>query len=172
MMGRYWKIVLAVAVIAAITAFSHWRWQAGFNEAEGKWQQRWSQRDADDATALAKRQTETRNEEQRRQNEINEIQDRAAQRLAVVQADASTARAAADRLHNSAEILARRLADRERTCGAGTPGRSEAETSGAVLLAELFRRADARAGELAAAADEARTRGLACENAYNALKNR
>jgi len=169
MMGRYWKIVLAVAVIAAITAFSHWRWQAGFNEAEGKWQQRWSQRDADDATALAKRQTEARNEEQRRQNEINEIRNRAEQQLAVVQADASTARAAADRLHNSAEILARRLADRERTCQSPPPGAGQAAGSGAVLLAELFRSADKRAGELAAAADEARTRGVACERAYDAL---
>ncbi|PVU05137.1 hypothetical protein A8V48_21185, partial [Yersinia pestis] len=116
MMWRYWKIVLVAGlVVAAIAAFSHWRWQAGFNEAEGKWQQRWSQRDADDATALAKRQTEARNEEQRRQNEINEIRNSAAQQLAVVLADASTARAAADRLHDSAEILARRLADRERT---------------------------------------------------------
>ncbi|WP_236120224.1 DUF2514 family protein [Yersinia pestis] len=79
MMWRYWKIVLVAGlVVAAIAAFSHWRWQAGFNEAEGKWQQRWSQRDADDATALAKRQTEARNEEQRRQNEINEIRNSAA----------------------------------------------------------------------------------------------
>lgn len=170
MMWRYWKIVLvAGVVVAAIAAFSHWRWQAGFNEAEGKWQQRWSQRDADDATALAKRQTEARNEEQRRQNEINEIRNSAAQQLAVVQADASTARAAADRLHNSAEILARRLADRERTCQSAPPGAGQAAGSGAVLLAELFRSADERAGELAAAADEARTRGLACERAYDAL---
>ncbi|PVF30207.1 hypothetical protein A9312_20640 [Yersinia pestis] len=161
MMWRYWKIVLVAGlVVAAIAAFSHWRWQAGFNEAEGKWQQRWSQRDADDATALAKRQTEARNEEQRRQNEINEIRNSAAQQLAVVLADASTARAAADRLHDSAEILARRLADRERTCHPATPGAGQTAGSGAVLLAELFRRADERAGELAAAADEARTRGL------------
>ena len=35
------------------------------------------------------------------------------------------------------------------------------------LLADLHRRADQRAGELAAAADEARTRGAACERAYD-----
>lgn len=170
MMWRYWKIVLvAGAVVAAIAAFSHWRWQVGFNEAEGKWQQRWSQRDADDATALAKRQTEARNEEQRRRNEINEIRERAALQLAVVQADANTARAAAGRLHHRAETLARRLADRERTCHSATPGAGQAAGSGAVLLADLFRRADERAGELAAAADEARTRGLACERSYDAL---
>lgn len=173
MMWRNWKTVLMAGVIvAAIFTFSHWRWQAGFNVAEGKWQQRWSLRDAEDATALARRQTEARNEEQRRQNEINEIRNEAAQQLAIVQADASTARAAADRLHNSAEILAQRLADRERACQSTTPGTGTTAGSGTLLLTELFRRADERAGELATAADEARTRGLACEKAYNALKIR
>lgn len=173
MMWSYWKIVLVAGwVVAAIAAFSHWRWQAGFYEAEGKWQQRWSQRDAADATALAKRQTKARNEEQRRQNEINNIRNSAAQRLAMVQADASTARAAADRVHKSAADLARQLADRERTCHPTTSDRGQATGSGAILLADLFRSADKRAGELAAAADEARARGVACESAYNALKNR
>lgn len=80
-----------------------------------------------------------------------------------MQADADRARAASRGLHYWADKLARQLADRERACGAGTPGRSEAETSGAVLLADLFRRADDRAGDLAREADEAKARGLACE---------
>ena len=86
-----------------------------------------------------------------------------------MQADADRARAASRGLHDRADKLARRLADSERACGAGTPGRSEAETSGAVLLADLFRRADDRAGQLAKDADEARARGLACEAAYNSI---
>lgn len=44
-----------------------------------------------------------------------------------------------------------------------------AGTTGSELLAELFRRADQRAGELAAIADQARIRGLTCEAAYDAL---
>lgn len=167
---RYWRSLFTILVVLSVVLWiASSRYQAGEDAANKYWQNKWIQRDADDATALAKRQTEARNEEQRRQNEINEIRNSAAQRLAVVQADASTARAAADRLHNSAEILARRLADRERTCQSAPPGAGQAAGSGAVLLAELFRSADERAGELAAAADEARTRGLACERAYDAL---
>lgn len=167
---RYWRPMVAFALlIAGALWIASSRYQAGEDAANQRWQSKWSQRDADDVTALAKRHTEARNEEQRRQNEINEIRNRAEQQLAVVQADASTARAAADRLHNSAEILARRLADRERTCQSAPPGAGPAAGSGAVLLAQLFRSADERAGKLAAAADEARTRGLACERAYDAL---
>ena len=38
------------------------------------------------------------------------------------------------------------------------------------LLAELQRRADDRAGELAHIADDARVRGLACERAYDSAR--
>lgn len=50
-----------------------------------------------------------------------------------------------------------------------TASGGQAGTTGSELLAELFRRADQRAGELAAIADQARIRGLTCEAAYDAL---
>ena len=155
----------------AVWWFSHQRYTAGYGDASAEWALRWKQRDADDATALAKRQAEAREEEQRRQGEVDEIRKQASQQLAGVKADADRARAASRGLHDRADKLARQLADRERACGAGSPGRSEAETSGAVLLADLFRRADDRAGQLAKDADEARARGLACEAAYDAVKS-
>ena len=46
-------------------------------------------------------------------------------------------------------------------------GQCAPDTSPADLLADLQRRADDRAGELAHIADTARARGLACERAYN-----
>ncbi|MGH8384914.1 MAG: DUF2514 family protein [Pseudomonas sp.] len=38
------------------------------------------------------------------------------------------------------------------------------------MLADVFKRADQRAGELAAVADQARARGVTCELIYNALR--
>ena len=112
-----WKVIVClVLAAAAVWGFSHWRYSAGYG-------------DADRASAVSRG------------------------------------------LHAKADELARRLADRERACGAGTPGRSEAKASGAALLADLFKRADERAGELAREADEARARGLACEAAYDAVKS-
>ncbi len=46
-------------------------------------------------------------------------------------------------------------------------GQCAPDTSAADLLAELQRRADERAGELAHVADTARLRGLACERSYD-----
>lgn len=167
-----WKVIVCfVLAAAAVWGFSHWRYSAGYGDADQQWREKWAQRDARDATALAQRQAEAKTEEQRRQGEIDAIRKQASQQLAGVQADADRARAASRGLHDRADKLARQLADRERACGAGTPGRSEAETSGAVLLADLFRRADDRAGQLAKDADEARARGLACEAAYDAVKS-
>lgn len=167
-----WKVIVVVLAVAAVWGFSHWRYSAGYADADQHWREEWAQRDARDATALAQRQTEGRAEEQRRQGEIDAIRKEASQQLAGVQADADRARVASRGLHDRADKLARRLADRERACGAGTPGRGETKTNGAVLLADLFRRADDRAGELAREADEARARGLACEAAYDAVKGK
>lgn len=167
-----WKVIVCfVLAAAAVWGFSHWRYSAGYGDADQHWREKWARRDARDATALAQRQAEARAEEQRRQGEIDAIRKQASQQLAGMQVDADRARAASRGLHDKADKLARRLADSERACGAGTPGRSEAETSGAVLLADLFRRADDRAGQLAKDADEARARGLACEAAYDAVKS-
>ena len=49
-------------------------------------------------------------------------------------------------------------------------GQCAPDTGPADLLAELQRRADDRAGELAHIADTARARGLACERAYDSAR--
>jgi Tfp pilus assembly protein PilV len=167
-LAKYGGAVLLVVI--GLLAFSQWRYQAGFSAADTHWQAKWSSRDAADATALAKRQAQNREEEQREQSNIDHIRTQAEQQLAQVKADADTARAAADRLHDSAETLARRLADREKTCHPRTAATGTTVTTGSELLAELFRRADQRAGELASLADQARARGLACEMAYDAVR--
>lgn len=169
LLSRWKPVLIAVLCGLAVWWFSHQRYTAGYSDASAEWALKWKQRDADDATALAKRQAEAREEEQRRQGEVDEIRKQAIQQLAGVKADANRARAAYRGLHDRADKLARQLAERERACGAGTSGRSETEASGAVLLADLFRRADERAGDLAREADEARARGLACEAAYGSI---
>jgi hypothetical protein len=49
--------------------------------------------------------------------------------------------------------------------------RGQASTRAAMVLSELRDRADARAGELAKAYDQARIAGQVCERSYNALIN-
>lgn len=102
-----WKVIVCfVLAAAAVWGFSHWRYSAGYGDADKHWRGEWAQRDARDATALAKRQAEAVTEEQRRQGEIDAIRKQASQQLAGVQADADRARAASRGLHDRADKLA------------------------------------------------------------------
>ncbi|MFK3971214.1 DUF2514 family protein [Pseudomonas sp. NPDC087358] len=58
------------------------------------------------------------------------------------------------------------------SCTSGNSGsaeRSATATRAAMVLSDLFQRADKRAGELARAYDAARIAGKACELAYSSL---
>ncbi|MBK0115696.1 MULTISPECIES: DUF2514 family protein [unclassified Delftia] len=83
-------------------------------------------------------------------------------------ADADAARAAAGRLRGDLAdyLTAHRAAANARAAA----GQCAAETSPLDLLAELQRRADERAGELARIADDARVRGGFCEHAHDAAR--
>ncbi|BEP96271.1 hypothetical protein GmRootA79_46550 [Acidovorax sp. A79] len=95
--------------------------------------------------------------------------DTAAQ-TALIAADAGRARAvdARNRMqHDLADYLTQHRAAAQARAAAG---QCAPDTGPAELLADLQRRADDRAGELAHVADTARTRGLACERAYDSAR--
>lgn len=166
---RYRRPMAAFLLVAAGVMFlAHNRYHAGFDTADRQWKTRWAERDTRDAQALEKAQREARTEERRRQETIDALTEKTQRQLAVVAADADTARAAADRLHREARRYADRLAVCE-TRDTGAPVERQTATANAGVLAELLRRADDRAGKLAEIADAARERGRACESAFDAL---
>lgn len=75
---RHWRGLLVALVLGGAFLSGSWFGTHQTNTARAL---KWKQRDADDATALAKRQAETRAEEQRRQGEIDAIEKRAEGRL-------------------------------------------------------------------------------------------
>lgn len=161
----YWKPLTLIALVA----LSLWgAYSVGYDSANKSWQLKWAQRNEKDSDALAQRHTEARIEEQRRQQAINKVIQNASQQIYAAHNDAVSANAVANRLHEQADKLAQRLADRERACGSPTT-RGGPPASRSQLLADLFKRADEEAGRMAAIADEARVRGLACEQAYGGL---
>ena len=87
--------------------------------------------------------------------------------LATAHADAGRARAAAVGLRR--ELAGFIEAHRHRAQSASTAGQCAPDDTASVVLAELFQRADDAAGELAAAVDESRARGLGCEASYGAV---
>jgi len=156
-------LVLALASTAAVQT---WRLHgARLEVAEAKTQQATQQAEGE---RLARVASETNRQLERQyRDQVSEIETRA-------QVDLAQSRLAVDRARDAGQRLQRELAtyverQRSSTTAAAAAGQCQADAAPAVdLLAELFRRADQRAGELAAIADEARVRGQACEATYQA----
>ena len=110
------------------------------------------------ATAARQASEKYRKLEDKNRDDLHNIETRAQQELARSAADADVARAAAGRLRGD---LAGYITAQARAAA----GQCTADTGALDLLAELQRRADERAGELARVADDARGRGGACERA-------
>jgi hypothetical protein len=151
---------LAIAALMALSAACAWQWQAN---AYGK--QIADIRSAQ-AEALATAQTQARAEEQRRQAAIEGIRRDAQDHIAKAAADAVAADAAADSLREQVAKLARRPA----RCPGIADG-SETADPAALLLADLFSRADEIAGRMAAYADQSRIAGEACALSYDAVRS-
>lgn len=126
----------------------------------GRWQQHGADKSRYQARELAAVKA-ARTEEQLRTDEQARIAKDAKDEADQARADARAAGDVSERLRaRIAELLAKRPAP---ACG-GAPAQAADE-----LLAELFRRADSRAGILAQDLDAARIAGHACERSYDAL---
>lgn len=96
--------------------------------------------------------------------------DTAAQ-TALAAADAGRARAVDARNRLQRELADYLTQHRAAAQARAAAGQCAPDTAPADLLADMLRRADDRAGELAHVADTARARGLACERAYDSARN-
>ena len=101
-------------------------------------------------------------------DEVAQIHEDAQAALAAAGAGSARADLARNRLQRElADYLTQHRAAAQARAAAG---QCAPDTGPAELLAELQRRADDRAGELAHIADDARVRGLACERAYDSAR--
>ncbi|KGE66222.1 MULTISPECIES: DUF2514 family protein [Pseudomonas] len=145
-------LVVLILVLMASAAGVTWQvqdWRYGKQLAENG--ETW-------ALAITEAGNAARAEEQRRQSLVNKEANDAREQIKAASADASVADVASDRLHVEASKLA------STSCSdPGAAQRGASATRAAMVLSELFQRADKRAGELAAAYDQARIAGLACE---------
>jgi hypothetical protein len=127
---------------------------------------------AQDQVAELERQQELawaqhKNLEARYRHAITQQDQQTKSAIAAAHADAGRARAAATGLRR--ELAGFIEAHRHRAQTASAAGQCAPDDAASVVLAELFSRADDAAGELAAAFDEARARGLGCEASYGAV---
>jgi hypothetical protein len=118
------------------------------------------------AALAAAAEQAARIEEQRRIAALQEVIHETEQNLARARADAARAVDAGERLRQ-------RFASVAGSCGgsehSGPAGAGEAAVAAGPVLADVQRRIDEAAGELARFADAAHAAGRACERAYGAL---
>ncbi|WP_296268375.1 DUF2514 domain-containing protein [Pseudomonas sp. UBA6562] len=126
-----------------------------------------AQRDGSVRLAEAVGERAAREEEQQRAKAQEETRAHAYKQHQVADAGATGADAAGERLQHDADQFAAAV-----SCpGPDTVAvaRGQAATRAAMVLSDLLTRADARAGELAKAYDQARIAGQQCSNEYDQL---
>lgn len=158
------ELMLELVALVAVIIGAFW---FGHHISEAAWQAQWSERDAADARAVASAERKQRSLEQYFQAEIDKVRIYAKTKIDQAAADAVAADAVADSLRESVRRLGARSAQACSSAPATSGGK--AATAPGVVLADVFARADTRAGELAKAYDRARVAGLACEQAYAAI---
>lgn len=159
------KIAAVVAVIGGLWwANQHYIVNPAVDRANAAWQQRWDARDKSDAAAALEQEKQNREKEislqaaaDAEQRKANVARSDLARRLAA-------SRAESERLQSGVQAAIDSLA--AGTIAGTTSGRQTGRHAG-VLLAELYRSINERAGDLAGEADRARAAGLMCERLYN-----
>ena len=168
-MTNYLKTCGVLLLFAMVLGALFGAYRHGVTVTDEKWQSEWNDRDTRDAEARALNEVTERTREQAYQQSINKAVQDGQRIIDQATADAAAARASADGVQLAADNLARRLAASETSGNSCTAAASKAATRAAAVLADMFKRADQRAGDLAAIADQARARGLICEQAFDGI---
>nr|WP_218643512.1 DUF2514 domain-containing protein [Pseudomonas hunanensis] len=154
--------------VLALLVASHWAaYEHGRSVELAQAGQASAQRDSGDRLAEVIGERGARQEEQRRAEAQEEARAHAQEERTIADAGAADADAAGQRLRRDATQLAAAV-----SCtgtDTATVARGETATRAAMVLSYLLTRANARAGELAKAYDQARIAGQLCEASYNAL---
>ncbi len=157
--------LIAIALLCGVAGGAY---QHGVTVTNTTWQSRWDSEQARLSAAAAIASESARTEEQRTQKTIDEVATNAQKQIDNARADAVAANAAAVSLREQA----RRIAAAASRCPSNTSAATTSQTTDTTgdVLADLFSGADETAGSMAAAYDQARAAGLACEQAYDALQ--
>ncbi|AIG00940.1 DUF2514 family protein [Pseudomonas fluorescens] len=168
-MNAIWlRILPYIAAVSVVLAGLFMAYSHGKSVTDAEWQAKWNARDTRDAAAKTLNESTERAKEQARQQTINKvIQD--GQKV-IDQAFADAAASRDDRsLRDAADETAGRVAASQAGGHSCTAAASAAATRAVMVLADVLKRADQRAGDLAGYADQSHGRGVTCEQAYDSL---
>lgn len=161
-----WPYALGLLLIfgSLYAAYEH-----GVSATDSKWTAEWSKRDTRDQLATAMAEAVERHKELARQESIYKAVQDGQKIIDQVAADAATDRASSNGLRRDIDKLTGQLSASEASNNTCAANASEAATRAALVLADVLKRADQRAGELAETSDQARFRGQTCEVIYQSM---
>lgn len=159
---------LVAVLVVGLAVVGIYRFGASVNDTE--WQLVQADQKLLNAKGLAAAQQSARAQEQILQTKVNEVGNEAREQGRAVDVDVANASAAGKRLHGAADRLAASAG--AASCDTGAAERGKAATRAAMVLSDLLKRADQRAGELAEAYDRARIAGLNCAVTYDEVRAR
>jgi biopolymer transport protein ExbB/TolQ len=161
------QAILSLVALIFIACVFYGFYRLGANNKHLEWQAKW------DALQLELTKTRLEQEQNNRdlelswQLQIDKVEAENVELQNRILANSVNADNASDRLLAEVDRYAKRL----KTCTASSAAiNSKTEATPDLLLPELLRKLDNRAGELARFADESRAAGLACEQYVKAIK--
>lgn len=161
MSKEYVQLIVAILLLAC----SAW---AGYEWSDNKWQARWSNAETEASKAQSELIAAAVKKHNDRATELEKINNDLKKQFADLEVSRRNAELAAGGLSESISNSVRRSS----ACNnpAATTAERAAAATNITVLADVLRRADSRAGELAEVADRSRIAGLGCQAAYEKLR--
>ena len=163
------RILPYIAAVLLVLGALYGAFHHGVSVTDAKWQAQWAERDTRDATAKAENESAARAREQAYQLSINKVLQDGQRTIDQLTADAAAERASRSGVQLEADKLAARLAASQASGHSCTAATSAAATRAVMVLADVFKRADERAGDLAGYAQDSHARGVTCQKAYESI---
>ena len=169
-MNAIWlKILPYIVALLLVASALFGVYHHGVTVTNDEWLTKWSERDARDEAAQASNEASERTKEQSRQQAINKVVQNGQALIDTAAAAVTAANRESDRLRSAADGVASRIAASKAGGNSCTAAASAAATRAVMVLADVLKRADQRAGDLAGFADQSHGRGVTCEQAYDSL---
>jgi len=163
------RILPYIAAVLLVLGALFGAYHHGVSVTDATWQAKWSARDTLDVAARAANESAARAREQSYQHAIDKVVQDGQRTIDQLTADAAAERASRNGVQLTADKLAARLAAIQAGGHSCTAATSAAASRAVMVLADVFKRADERAGELAGYAQDSHARGITCEQSFDSL---
>lgn len=161
------QAILSLIAMIIIACVFYGFYRLGANNKDLEWQAKWDALQLELTTKRLEQERTSRDQERAWQLQIDKVEADNVELQNRILANSVNADNAFDKLHAEVDRYSKRL----KACTASSAAiGSKTEATTELLLPELLRKLDQRAGELAGFADESRAAGLTCEQYVKAIK--